>query len=880
MAKTTVESIDGVYLDFSKDERIKVLHVDDEPAVLAVTKQCLEEQSKFQLDTALSAEEALEKLKLSEYDAIICDYQMPGKNGLELLRELRQQGNNTPFILFTSKGKEEIAIEALNSGVYRYVAKQGNAEMIYEELKRSLCDAVKGQRAEKLLKAAEKRLSQISDNMQDLLLLLDENLVIKYASASYKSVVGYAPSELIGKRAYDFVHPDDLPKVIETTKKAFKEKSIGRFEGRVRCADGSYVFLEGIGKGLVDENGDVTGAVMTSRDVTKRKHMEETLQQSETRFRQVAENALEWIWDVDAKGLYTYASPVVEKVIGYKPEEIVGKKHFYDLFHPEEREELKKAAFQAFAQKRPIRDFVNRNVHKNGTTVWLSTSGVPIVDEKGKLRGYRGADTDITERKKIEQTLKDSEEKYRKLFNEAIDAIFVADAETGIIIDCNRAATELTGKTKSELIGMQQRLLHPKSERKGKFSETFEKHISDEEGQIIASQVVTKKGEIIDVMIKGSLVEVKGKKLLQGIFRDVTERKKVEEKIRFQARLLNAIGQAVIAADTNGVITYWNHVSEQLYGWTAAEVLGRNLMEIFRDVVQEDVRGFLNNISGNKSWTGEVILKRRDGTAFSVIITTSPITDDSGEVTGILSVSTDITEQKWMQEVFNEAIGKVVELNEKLHVVGSLTRHDIRNKLAALNGRIFLLKKRLNGNTEALTHLQEVELVSHQMLRILEFEKNYVQVGSEELKNVDVERFVTEASLLFSDLKGAELINECSGLIVLADSMLRQLLYNMMDNTLKYGKKTSRIRVHYKEEKNQLKLMYEDDGVGIPDEEKSKLFQEGYGKGTGFGLFLIKRICEAYGWTIQETGEYGKGVQFTMTIPKISKDGTKLYEIS
>jgi signal transduction histidine kinase len=110
--------------------------------------------------------------------------------------------------------------------------------------------------------------------------------------------------------------------------------------------------------------------------------------------------------------------------------------------------------------------------------------------------------------------------------------------------------------------------------------------------------------------------------------------------------------------------------------------------------------------------------------------------------------------------------------------------------------------------------------------------------------------------------------------------MLRQLLYNMMDNTLKYGKKTSRIRVHCKEEKNQLKLIYEDDGVGIPDEEKSKLFQEGYGKGTGFGLFLIKRICEAYGWTIQETGEYGKGVQFTMTIPKISKDGTKLYEIS
>jgi PAS domain S-box-containing protein len=96
----------------------------------------------------------------------------------------------------------------------------------------------------------------------------------------------------------------------------------------------------------------------------------------------------------------------VEKVLGYKPEEIVGKKHFYDLFHPEEREELKKVAFQAFAKKSPIRDLVNRNIHKNGNPVWLSTSGVPIVDKKGSLLGYRGADTDITERKKMEDELK------------------------------------------------------------------------------------------------------------------------------------------------------------------------------------------------------------------------------------------------------------------------------------------------------------------------------------------------------------------------------------------------------------------------------------------------------------------------------------------
>jgi signal transduction histidine kinase len=294
----------------------------------------------------------------------------------------------------------------------------------------------------------------------------------------------------------------------------------------------------------------------------------------------------------------------------------------------------------------------------------------------------------------------------------------------------------------------------------------------------------------------------------------------------------------------------------------------------------EQTSKIMKRLTAGEYWSGEFLAKCRDGTLFPAIVTNAPITNDKGVLIGTIGVSTDISEQKWMQEIFNEAIAKVVELNEKLQVVESLTRHDIRNKLSALNGRIFLLKKRLNGNPEDLSHLKEMELVSRQILRIMEFEKYYMQVGSEELKNTDVERYFTEAALLFSDLKGAKLVNECHGLTVLADSLLRQLFYNLMDNTLKYGEKTSKIRIHYKEEGDQLKLIYEDDGVGIPAEVKKYLFQEGYGKGTGFGLYLIKRICEAYDWKIQETGKQGKGAQFTMTLPKNAKDGTTLYKIS
>ncbi len=1005
--KVAVEPANVVYADLASERKVRVLHVDNDAPFLAVAVHCLAEQGPFQVNTALSADEALQKLRDADYDAVVADYKMPGKNGLELLKEMRREGIAVPFILFTCKGKEEIAIEALNSGVEQYIDKQGSAAATYEELKYSILNAVKKQRTERQLQESENLLRQITENIQDMLLVTDENLVIKYASSSVKEILGYEPSEAAGKLICQFIHPDDLAAMMEAIKIVFTERSGGKLNIRCKRADGNYVLMEGASKVLTDEKGQIAGLMITSRDITERTQMEKTLQKNEERFVQVSDNAKTWLWEVDSKGLYTYASSAVEKVLGYKPEEILGKKHFYDLLLPDEREELKKAAFQAFAEKKPFRGFLTRNVHKNGNRVWLSASGIPILDEKSNLVGYRGAGTDITEQKSTAQTLMASEEKYRKLFEEGIDAIFVADFETGMLIDCNNAATNLVGREKSEIIGMHQRFLHPeeengpefgrvfaqhRSDKKGRViedhvitksgeirdvvikpslmeingkkvvqgifrditeskkaeqaltqseekyrklfeeardaifvadaetgilvdcnraatalvcrekseiigmhqsflhppeaihggvSRTFERHRTDKEGAIFEDRIITKNGEIKDVAIKGNLFKVNGKKLLRGVFRDITESKKTSEKATFQARLLNAAGQAIIATDINGDIIYWNHAAEQLYGWPEAEVLGRNIVDVTpAETSREQAIKIRDKLNTGESWSGEFVGKRRDGTSFEAIVTDTPITNDKGEMIGVIGVSTDISEQKWMQEVFNDAIGKVAELNEKLQVVGSLSRHDIRNKLAAVNGRIFLLKKRLNGNAECLLQLQEMDLAAQQMLRILEFERVYEQVGVEELTNIDVEMYLGEAVSLFSDLKGAELINECHGLTVRADSLLRQIFYNLLDNSMKYGEKINKVRVHYKEEENQLKLIYEDNGVGIPENIKGNLFTEGFGKGTGYGLYLMKRICEAYGWTIQETGQYGQGAQFTMTIPKSSKDGKESYEIS
>jgi len=627
MVDVGVESAVDVCVGVCLDRAIRVLHVDDDAGFLGVAKECLEAEGMLRVDTALSAEEGLEKLGCVDYDIVVSDYQMSGLNCLEFLRELRRLGKDVPFILFTCKGREEVAVEALNSGVYRYVGKEGDSEVTYGELRHSICEVVRGWRAERLLREAEGHLRLITENMQDMLLLADADLVCTFASDSHSWILGYDPGEMVGKSVYDFVHPDDLGRAVEAVSKAFADGSGGKIVVRVRCADCSYRVCEGFGKVLKGEDGGVVGVVLSSRDVT--------------------------------------------------------------------------------------------------------------------------------------------------------------------------------------------------------------------------------------------------------------ESAKLSERVGFQSRLLDSLGQAVVAVDVKGKVTYWNRGAERLYGYCEAEVLGCSVVDL---LVVEGSRAeaceVFERVFAGEVWSGEFYVRRSDGEVFPAILTGSPIFGEDGGVVGVVGVSTDISEQKWMLGVFDEAVEKVTELNEKLHVVESLTRHDLRNKLSALNGRVFLLKKRCGGDAGALAQLGEIDLVSRQMLRIMEFEKVYVQVGSEELVWVDVERCLDEAVLLFSDLRGAGLVNECGGLRVLADSLLRQLFYNLVDNTLKYGEEVSRIRVFFREECDVLRLVYEDDGVGVADDVRVNLFREGFGEGTGYGLYLIKRICAAYCWTIQETGKQGEGVRFTMTIPKKGKDGKNLYEIA
>jgi|GEM_PF-1943189 len=262
-------------------------------------------------------------------------------------------------------------------------------------------------RAEKELQEKKDFAESLIATAQVIVLVLDtEGRIVRF-NPYMEMISGYSLDEVRGKDWIStFLPRRDRKHIRKLLLQAVNDIQTRGNVNALVTKDGQERRIEWYDKTLKDREGNIVGLLSIGHDITEREETAKALRTSQERFEQVAEHAQEMIWETDADGLYTYASPVVERILGYSPEEIVGKKHFYDLFHPEQQREMMIAAFETFARKEPFREFPNLNVHKNGQAVWLSTSGVPLLDGDGNLVGYRGADTNITERKQTEDVIR------------------------------------------------------------------------------------------------------------------------------------------------------------------------------------------------------------------------------------------------------------------------------------------------------------------------------------------------------------------------------------------------------------------------------------------------------------------------------------------
>jgi len=187
-------------------------------------------------------------------------------------------------------------------------------------------------------------------------------------------------------------------------------------------------------------------------DTTERKKAEDSLKESEERYRQLSEQSRIFTWEVDEQGLYTYVDHVCEVILGYHPDELIVKKHFYDQIPEKEREKLKQGALNAFKRRDPFQNLENKAQAKDGHIVWFSSNGIPILNDDGTLRGYRGSSTDITDRKRLETALSNEKNLIRTTLESIGDGVISTDNK-GNIVFMNRIAQCLTGWTQEEANG-------------------------------------------------------------------------------------------------------------------------------------------------------------------------------------------------------------------------------------------------------------------------------------------------------------------------------------------------------------------------------------------------------------------------------------------
>lgn len=407
-------------------------------------------------------------------------------------------------------------------------------------------DAAKNLQADRALRESEEKYRILFEFVPVGIGISDLEGRVIDCNLAMLEMTGYTLEEMRAIKLKDtYVNPDEREKLLVALE---EHGRVRNWEVRLKRKDGTAyhalldIDLTEIGgkRVVLTSQRDITERERAGEELEKhRKHLEELvekrtaeLKESERLYRKLIETSQDAVIVIDLEGKISEISQRALEIYGARNVgELLGKNAF-ELFAAPENLEEAMADFQKIVKEGFVRNVERTAIRKDGARLITRVNAALIKDAHGEPRGVIAAASDITERRRAEEALKESEEKYRSLFEEALDAILVADAETGIILDCNRAASELVGREKSELIGKHQRIIHPPEETTGEFSRTFERHIKEKEGQVLEGQVITKSGEIKEVEIKANLLGLRDKKILHGIFRDITERKRAEDEMK------------------------------------------------------------------------------------------------------------------------------------------------------------------------------------------------------------------------------------------------------------------------------------------------------------------------------------------------------------
>jgi PAS domain S-box-containing protein len=511
---------------------------------------------------------------------------------------------------------------------------------------RRQAEAGRRERAERL--RTLNLLAAIADNSGDAIFAKDlEGRYLLFNRAAQR-FTGKAAEDALGRDDKAVFPPEQAERIMVNDRAIMAKGVESVFQETLPTARGTVDFLATKGP-LRDAAGKIVGIFGISRDIAELKRAERALRESEKRFRDIAEASADWIWEVDASCRYTYASDSVRNLLGYAPEEILGKTPF-DLMPPEEAERVR-ALFDGIAARRAsFRDLDNLNLHKDGSARYVLTNGAPILDDDGNLLGYRGLDKDITEEYLAAARLKTNEERLRFALEASNDGLWDWDLRTGLAYLAPRYYA-MTGYRPEEVtpdLAFFQRLTHPDDWPRA--LDTLQAHLRGETpDSTFDYRIVTKTGAIKWMQGKGKVVErdAAGTPLrVAGAISDITARKLAEARLAEYAAMVASSEDAIVGAALDGTITHWNPGAQRLFGYAPEEALGAPMLMLFPPARIAEGHNMLKKIARCESVSHcETVRLRKDGAPIDVSVAASPFRDDQGKIVGLVKIVRDIGER-------------------------------------------------------------------------------------------------------------------------------------------------------------------------------------------------------------------------------------------
>lgn len=920
---------------------ISALYVDDEETLLDIAKIYLEKGGEFQIDTALSVNEALLLIGKKNYDVIISDYQMPVKDGLEFLSLIRESGNSIPFILFTGRGREDVVIQAINNGADFYIQKGGDPGSQFAELEHKIKisvdrkqknDEILGKNRElneinkKLEKTEEElrnkleevsrkkaeldesrnRLQQIITFLPDPTFAIDnEGKVIAWNSAM-EDLSGAQAEEILGKGDYEYAYrlygvkrpilidlvldpgiknEYDFPLVISDGNQIFSENLFSSINGM------KNVSMWYTASPLYDIDGNVSGAIESIRDITRIKLTEKLVEiQRDLGFSlgktTTLEGAMEALLnsslcleEVDSGGIYIIDHDSGTMKLMASTGVSCKFRDLVSVFKMKETDSgLRKEAVDLTADDSFFMN-INPGFLENEGIEYFHVVGLIFKDEllgffvcasHSKIKISPETRTSIEalaaqasgalfrirmseERRKIRENLEN-------FFDEIEDYLCVTDT-SGNILMTNSALQKYTGYYEEELTGKHISVLHPPDSRdemdivingilKGNLESYF-------------VPIITKSGEIIQTETRVSPGNWGGKPAIFAVSRNISEIREAHDRLLESERRLRAVFdqsfQLAGILDRKGKILDMNKTALNIFGLDLEDLKGRYLSEWAsendRTDLPEKLRDAIGVASRGVSVKSEISIPDRDGFLRNIEFSLRAVRNEAGMVEYMIPEGIDITRRK-------RAESALLQANHKLILLNGITRHDILNKITPVLGYLEMTRT-LYSSPEIDEVIGKMESQVLDIEKLIRFTKLYDELGA-------VEPVWQNLRSIFDSLRipsGISLKTDIPEIEIYADPMLEKVFSNLLDNSIRHGKKVTKIEVSCSRTPEGTSIFWKDNGAGIPDELREKIFMRGFGNNSGLGMFLSREILSISDMEIRECGKEGQGAVFEIIVP-------------